>query len=417
MAKIPNIIFSVVFVIFGFFLGVTYTKYKHVSVAVDGISAGKSLQNRAVARSGQKRLRDQILNAKNLSANATSATKYVKRNPKDIPKIATKALQNISSNALADRRASYDSYQTHIELTKNPFWKKNDSRVHEQRAHLKGSECRSFDENIHKSTHKYAYYFYAASSQYLCGAKVLKAQVIALDGVKADFVLSIAPNLESQKSSLEKDGWRVLPVCNLPGPNGMYAATLHKIRAFHLLQYDRVIYMDTDMSIVRSIHHVFEMPHTPLIGAWSYWDDRPTITGPFWAASPSMTLWYKLWENFHKRQNENPNDMSVINAVFGHSIPNLCVDRWGNGIRIFPQTLMLPYYYMIIDSDFEFNEPYENITEVCHMLRTVHFTKFGKPFSFQSWQSKIKAERNSHAVDRCLDDIGAQWNSVKMHVC
>ena len=113
-------------------------------------------------------------------------------------------------------------------------------------------------------------------------------------------------------------------------------------------------------------------------------------------------------------------DLSVseaLNAVFGHSIPNLCVDRWGNGIRIFPQTLMLPYYYMIIDSDFEFNEPYENITEVCHMLRTVHFTKFGKPFSFQSWKSKINTERNSHAVDRCLDDIGAQWNSVKMHVC
>ena len=110
--------------------------------------------------------------------------------------------------------------------------------------------------------------------------KSFKSTIIALDGVKADFVLSIAPNLEV-KAGFRK-GWLAgSSVCTLPGPNGMYAATLHKIRAFHLLQYDRVIYMDTDMSIVRSIHHVFEMPHTPLIGAWSYWDDRPTITGRF----------------------------------------------------------------------------------------------------------------------------------------
>ena len=409
MVKLFTLFLSILFVTFGFILGVTYTKYKGISVNTDDSNAGRFLANRGTERSTKKHLRDRLSHT-----NSSHTVEPIRHNRIVIPAVVPKDPRNTS---LADRHPLQQSYRTHIQITKNPFWKKNDTQVHEQRSRLKGSECRSFDENIHKNTHKYAYYFYAATSQYLCGAKVLKAQVIALDGVKADFVLSIAPNMESEKSRLEADGWRVLPVCNLPGPNGMYSATLHKIRAFHLLQYDRVIYMDTDMSIVRSVHHVFEMPHTPLIGAWSYWDDRPTITGPFWAASPSMTLWYKLWENFHKRQNENPNDMSVINAVFGHAIPNLCVDRWGNGIRIFPQTLMLPYYYMILDSDFEFNEPYENITEVCQMLRTVHFTKFGKPFSFQSWHSKIEAERQRHAVDHCIDDIGAQWNSVKMRVC
>ena len=74
----------------------------------------------------------------------------------------------------------------------------------------------------------------------------------------------------SHAQDLETTGWRILPACDLPGPQGMYAATLHKIRAFHLIQYERVLYMDTDMSIVRSVHHIFDLPHAPLIGAWSY---------------------------------------------------------------------------------------------------------------------------------------------------
>ena len=297
MVKLFTIFLSILFVTFGFILGVTYTKYKGISVNTDDSNAGRFLANRGAERSAKLicatgyHIQTQLT-----QISLFAITEYLSL------RLCQKTLQNTS---LTDRHSLQQSYRTHIQITKKSFLEKNDTQVHEQRSRLKGSECRSFDENIHKNTYKYAYYFYAATSQYLCGAKVLRAQVIALDGVKADFVLSIAPNMESEKSRLEADGWRVLPVCNLPGPNGMYSATLHKIRAFHLLQYDRVIYMDTDMSIVRSIHHVFEMPHTPLIGAWSYWDDRPTITGPFWAASPSMTLWYKLWENFHKRQNEN----------------------------------------------------------------------------------------------------------------
>ena len=305
------------------------------------------------------------------------------------------------------------------EMTKNPFWKKNDTKSHEQRASLPGSECLAFDSTMSKAGHRYAYYFYAANANYLCGAKVLKAQIIALDGINADFVLSLSRSLMSHAEDLETTGWRILPACDLPGPLGMYAATLHKIRAFHLIQYERVLYMDTDMSIVRSVHHIFDLPHAPLIGAWSYWDNRPTITGPFWVAAPSMKLWYKLWKSFHNRKNENPNDMSVINAVFGHAIPGLCPDPWGNGIRIFPQALMLPYYYMVIDSDFHrAHEPYMNVTEVCHIVRTVHFTVFGKPFSFSSWKSSVASSRQKgDFVHECIDEIGEKWHEVQKKVC
>ena len=207
---------------------------------------------------------------------------------------------------------------------------------------------------VDNPSHSFAYLFVVHDSQYKRAAQTIRAQIMALDGNVSDFVVSLVPQRTylSFSDSLRSSGWKVLPYCELPGPSGIYSYSLHKTRAFQLTQYKRVCHLDADMSVVRSIHHLFHFPAAPIIGAWSYWDTRPSITGPLWIASPSDERWRRIWVEFYRRRNENANDMSVINSAFGHSIPKLCPDAWGNGIRIFPQGFMLPYFYMVLDSDF-----------------------------------------------------------------
>ena len=162
----------VTLVLFGFTLGVTLTRHWFLHINFG------SLENKIhFSRPGRQSVRQ------NNTLKKTSVFNKTK------PRETTFILQRKKEN-LPISRTALEPLVTHRDLTKNPFWRKNDSAKHEHMVGLKGTECENFDETKQKNVFKYAYYFYAATEDYLCGAKILKAQIIALDGNKTDFVIS-----------------------------------------------------------------------------------------------------------------------------------------------------------------------------------------------------------------------------------
>lgn len=281
---------------------------------------------------------------------------------------------------------------------------------------MKGIVCK--DENV-VPLHPFAYFFVAHNHNYVCGAQTIKMQIERLDGFnKTDFIIALSTQqLYIQNAlALKQQGWVVLPVCELPGPNGLYKYSLQRMRAMGLSKYTRVCHLDVDLSVVRSIHHLFNLPDTPMIATIAYWDNRPGLAGPMWIVQPSNALWQRVWSVYKKYKHVNANDMTMINVLFGHEIPKLCPDNWGFGVRIFPQALTLPYNYMVVDSDLSFPEPYENKDILCKTLFTLHFTRYGKPMNdWSGWQRKNNADGS--LVHPCHKQITSLWMEDYMSVC
>ena len=56
-------------------------------------------------------------------------------------------------------------------------------------------------------------------------------------------------------------------------------------------------------------------------------------------------------------------------------------------------------------------EPYENKTELCSLVHTLHFSRFGKPFkSYPNWLKKVRSEKAE--VHPCLIAMVTTWMKI-----
>lgn len=204
--------------------------------------------------------------------------------------------------------------------------------------------------------HKYAYSLYATDTHSLCNALLVFESLKRL-GSKADRVLIVpqewdttvhsATDRESQLLKIAQDKYNVIlyPV-QLLGENGATApgtlnsesswdTSITKLVAFDLIYYDRVLHLDSDITLLRNLDHLFRLPPAPIAMPRAYWSDMPApsddqaqpwpLTSMMMLIQPSrpelkylletLTSW-RVDQNFTSGKKY---DMDLLNYRFGSS--------------------------------------------------------------------------------------------------
>jgi hypothetical protein len=56
--------------------------------------------------------------------------------------------------------------------------------------------------------------------------------------------------------------------------------SITKLHAFNLYEYDRVLHLDSDITLLRHLDHLFHLPSTPIAMPRAYWTDGPSSKWP-----------------------------------------------------------------------------------------------------------------------------------------
>ena len=151
---------------------------------------------------------------------------------------------------------------------------------------LRGSREKSVD------WHKFAYSLYATDTHSLCNALLIFESLKRL-GSKADRVLIVpqewdttvhsATDRDSQLLKIAQDKYKVtLYPVQLLGENGAttpgtlnaessWDTSITKLVAFDLVYYDRVLALDSDMTVLRNLDHLFLLPQADIAMPRAYW--------------------------------------------------------------------------------------------------------------------------------------------------
>lgn len=144
--------------------------------------------------------------------------------------------------------------------------------------------------------HRFAYSLYATDSHSLCNAILIfaalkqfgsKADRVLLYPQEWDVTIHSATDRNSQLLAMARDKYKVIlyPV-QLLGENGAAAAgtlnaesswdtSITKLLAFELVWYDRVLHLDSDITLLKNLDPLFLLPPAPIAMPRAYWSDMP----------------------------------------------------------------------------------------------------------------------------------------------
>lgn len=106
-------------------------------------------------------------------------------------------------------------------------------------------------------------------------------------------------------------------------------ASITKIRAFELEEYERVLHLDTDITLLQHMDELFSLPSTPMAMPRAYWSDVPPgewplssllmLLQPNAAETKHMYDLLQQWRLNPDRGESTKYDMELLNERFGAS--------------------------------------------------------------------------------------------------
>lgn len=195
---------------------------------------------------------------------------------------------------------------------------------------------------------RFAYSQYATDTQSLCNALMVFESLHKLRS-KADKVLLYPQewirNRDDKIGHLmrmaeQKFGVKLEPV-QLLGADGEaespgtldspsdWDLSVTKIRAFELVQYDRVLHLDSDITLLQHMDGLFLLPKTPIAMPRAYWSDGPPsswqLTSLLMLVEPNpneitaMMEALRQWQTQPEYAASKKYDMDLLNHRFGAS--------------------------------------------------------------------------------------------------
>jgi alpha-N-acetylglucosamine transferase len=226
------------------------------------------------------------------------------------------------------------------------------------------------------SNRRFAYAFYATDDQYavavLVAAKLIRQfssrqdiDFVVLHLNVSGYLLAMMRGISMITKSVE-----ALP----PVYHDYYRHCLLKLRTMQLLQYDRVVFLDSDAIPLKSLDSLFELPFTGSVAApTAYWLRQPFVTTLLLVIKPSSLVWNRVVRHFDTAYEMNYYDMDIVNVEFRDEMCYL------------PATVAcLNSEWEPADGPFYFGDPEKRFREV----KVVHFTALGKPWFYEPTEVK-----------------------------
>ncbi|RAL45708.1 hypothetical protein DM860_009572 [Cuscuta australis] len=173
------------------------------------------------------------------------------------------------------------------------------------------------------SAHREAYATILHSAQfYVCGA-IAAAQSIRMAGSTRDLVILVDETIsEYHRGGLESAGWKIHTIKRIRNPKAEQDAynewNYSKFRLWQLTDYDKIIFIDADMLILRNIDFLFEMPEITATG-----NNATLFNSGVMVVEPSNCTFKLLMDHINEIESYNGGDQGYLNEIFTwwHRIP------------------------------------------------------------------------------------------------
>lgn len=179
-------------------------------------------------------------------------------------------------------------------------------------------------ENLYSGTAKkeaYATILHSAHV-YVCGA-IAAAQSIRMVGSTRDLIILVDETIsEYHRGGLESAGWKIHTIQRIRNPKAERDAynewNYSKFRLWQLTDYDKIIFIDADLLILRNIDFLFKMPEISAIG-----NNATLFNSGVMVIEPSNCTFQLLMDHINEIESYNGGDQGYLNEIFTwwHRIP------------------------------------------------------------------------------------------------
>ena len=180
---------------------------------------------------------------------------------------------------------------------------------------------------------RYAYSQYATDSAYLCNAVMVfeslsrlgsKADRILLYPQEWDLEISSTTDRDSQLLVKARDDYHVklIPVDIGKPDSDAWNGRFAKFMAWGQTQYDRVLHLDSDVTVLKSLDELFVSPSAPVAMLRAYWQlpEERKLSSSFVLLEPSEQEYQRLMTV--SRPDQRPKgeyDSEILNRFYGDS--------------------------------------------------------------------------------------------------
>nr|DAD41309.1 TPA_asm: hypothetical protein HUJ06_015633 [Nelumbo nucifera] len=173
-----------------------------------------------------------------------------------------------------------------------------------------------------------------SSEAYVCGAITL-AQSLIRTGTKRDLVILLDKSISQPKrDALEAAGWKIRSINRIRNPraekNSYNEYNYSKFRLWRLTDYDKIIFIDSDIVVLRNLDVLFHFPQMSATG-----NDESIFNSGIMAIEPSSCTYRMLMDRRKEIVSYNGGDQGFLNEVFvwWHRLPrrvNFLKNFWDN---------------------------------------------------------------------------------------
>ncbi|XP_059630557.1 putative UDP-glucuronate:xylan alpha-glucuronosyltransferase 3 isoform X2 [Cornus florida] len=157
---------------------------------------------------------------------------------------------------------------------------------------------------------------------YVCGA-IAAAQSIRMAGSTRDLVILVDDTISNyHRGGLEAAGWKIHTIQRIRNPKAERDAynewNYSKFRLWQLTDYDKIIFIDADMLVLRNIDFLFEMPEISATG-----NNGTLFNSGVMVVEPSNCTFQLLMDHINEIESYNGGDQGYLNEIFTwwHRIP------------------------------------------------------------------------------------------------
>ena len=261
----------------------------------------------------------------------------------------------------------------------------------------------------------FAYSQYATDSAYLCNA-VMVFEALARLGSKADRILlypqqwdtdiSDETDRDSQLLVKAREYYNVklIPVDIPKKDDDAWDGSFSKFLTWSQTQYERILHLDSDVTILKSMDELFMLPRAQVAMVRAYWELPRTrkLTSLFVLLEPSEQEFERL--TTASRPDNRPQgeyDMDILNRFYGDSAMILPHQRYG----------MLSGEFRAKDHSNFLGNAYEkwNADLMYREASLVHFSDWPLPKPWIMWPHKLIGD----VIPKCWSDRGLEVRHCK----
>ncbi|KAF5192985.1 Hexosyltransferase [Thalictrum thalictroides] len=154
-----------------------------------------------------------------------------------------------------------------------------------------------------------------SSEVYVCGAIVLAQSIIQSNSTKDLVLLADKSIRKKSRQALKAAGWKIKIIERIQSPYAKRGAynewNYSKLRIWQLSAYDKIIFIDSDLIILKNIDKFFLYPQLSAIG-----NDKLLFNSGIMLVEPSECVFKRLMKEMYTLISYNDGDQGFLNEAF-----------------------------------------------------------------------------------------------------